>query len=79
MAHKFSSNHREQILQSKLCGCFFCLSIFTPSSIERWIDRDKTALCPNCHIDAVIGSKSGLAVTENLLKKMKRLWFDSGR
>lgn len=79
IAHKFSSNHREQILQSKLCGCFFCLSIFTPSSIERWIDRDKTALCPNCHIDAVIGSKSGLAVTENLLKRMKRLWFDSGR
>lgn len=54
IAHKFSSKHREQILQSKLCGCFFCLSIFTPNSIAHWIDGDKTALCPKCNIDAVI-------------------------
>ena len=79
-AHKVSSNHREQIEQSDLCGCFYCLSIYPPSEILDWCDESHdlvavTALCPKCGIDSVIGSASGYPVTKEFLKKMTTHWF----
>lgn len=81
-AHKHSSKHREEILKSDLCGCFYCEAIFTPFEIEEWVDEDKnnigqTALCPKCSIDSVIGSKSGFPVNDKeFLKEMHKYWFD---
>lgn len=80
-AHKRSSNHRDEIEQSEKCGCFHCLSIFTPKLIDEWIDEDKkgigtTAMCPECGIDSVIGSKSGYPIEKEFLKKMSELWFN---
>ncbi len=80
MAHQHSSNHRKQIEQSEVCGCFYCLAKFKPSEIDEWIDENddeigQTALCPRCGIDSVIGSKSGYEITTDLLKRMKKLWF----
>jgi 8-oxo-dGTP diphosphatase len=79
-AHKHSSGHRQEIGESKVCGCFSCLAMFVIRSIFQWIDEDKdgmgqTALCPNCGIDAVIGSASGYPVTLEFLKKMEKHWF----
>lgn len=85
-AHRFSSNHREQVLSSETCGCFYCLEVFPPSEIEEWVDPDdfdsdgpeglgKTAICPRCGIDSVIGSNSGVALTHELLEKMRIHWF----
>jgi hypothetical protein len=74
-AHKHSSHHREVILASESCGCFYCLKIFPPSDIQWWIDDDTTALCPNCDIDSVIGSKSGYPITVEFLEKMHQYWF----
>ncbi len=39
-AHKFCKNHDEKLKNDKICGCFYCLSIFSPSEIKDWI-RDK--------------------------------------
>ncbi len=59
-AYKFSSNHREQLLQGKKCGCFYCLSIFDPDLIKNWVeDPLGTAICPFCGIDSIIGESSG--------------------
>ncbi len=43
-AHKHSINHREEILNSSLCGCFYCLKIFQPSKIVEWADSGKCAI-----------------------------------
>lgn len=81
-AHKHCSKHRQEILNSKLCGCFYCESVFKPSEITEWTDEDEnnrgqTALCPECGIDSVIGEKSGYPVTDvEFLKEMHKYWFD---
>ncbi len=80
-AHKFSNNHMEQLKNDKLCGCFYCLEIYSPSEINEWIvadndcDRYGTAICPYCGIDSVIGESSGYPITKNFLTKMNRYWF----
>lgn len=74
-AHQYCGNNKKQLLKDKKCGCFYCLSIFEPTKIERWIDNEETAICPYCGIDSVIGELSGFAVEENFLKKMQEYWF----
>jgi hypothetical protein len=84
-AHRYSSNHRESVLGSDLCGCFYCLSIFAPSEIKDWVDakedeidindKGQTALCPRCGIDSVLGSASGYPIKREFLKKMNKYWF----
>lgn len=79
-AHKYSSNHRMNVLSSQKCGCFYCLKTFKPGEILDWIDENEegigqTTLCPNCGIDSVIGSDSGFPITSDFLGKMKRYWF----
>ena len=65
-AHKFSNNHMGAIQKDKVCGCFYCLKIFSPDEIDEWIiddnpcDRGGTAICPYCGIDSVIGESSGI-------------------
>lgn len=87
-AHKFSFSHKEKIINDRVCGCFYCLAIFSPSEINRWIndkklsdkgaaDEGMTGLCPYCGIDSVIGESSGYPIDKEFLKKMKGYWFDS--
>ena len=71
-----SINHREEILGSKVCGCFYCKKIFKPQDIIVWIkDRDGAALCPFCSIDAVIGDASGYPINNDILEKMYKKYF----
>ncbi|HEX8370278.1 MAG TPA: cytoplasmic protein [Pyrinomonadaceae bacterium] len=75
-AHKHSSRHREELLESDICGCFYCLEIYSPQEIKEWVDDNKCALCAKCGIDSVIGSASNYPITEEFLKEMKSYWFD---
>lgn len=80
-AHTHSSSHREEVLNSRICGCFYCLAVFEPDEIKDWIDIDdengigQTALCPKCKIDSVIGSGSGFSISQEFLSKMYAYWF----
>lgn len=74
-AHRLSIRHRTQLEASDRCGCFYCLAVFSPSEVVKWIDGDNTALCPTCGIDSVIGSASGLPITPEFLSKMHAHWF----
>ena len=74
-AHRHSIRHREEILASALCGCFYCCKIFPPSEIETWVDDEQTAICPYCPVDSVIGSASGYPITVEFLQRMKAHWF----
>jgi len=78
-AHIHASFHREEVLSSEICGCFYCLAVFKPDKIEEWIDEKndvgQTALCPECGIDSVIGSGSGFPISAEFLGKMHMYWF----
>ncbi|GGE85710.1 cytoplasmic protein [Priestia taiwanensis] len=74
-AHRFSSHHRNELEKDTLCGCFYCLNIYSPREIKEWCDNEKTAICPHCGIDSVIGESSGLPITELFLKEMHKVWF----
>lgn len=74
-AHKHSSNHREELVASEVCGCFYCLGTFSPDRIVDWVDGNTTALCPLCGIDSVLGSASGFAISDEFLGRMKAYWF----
>jgi hypothetical protein len=78
-AHRHSIRHREEVLASERCGCFYCCAAFPPSEIKVWTDEwegvGQTALCPHCGIDSVIGSESGCAITPGFLAAMKAHWF----
>ena len=79
-AHEHSSNHRPEIEQSELCGCFYCCETFEAREIAEWIDENaqgigQCALCPRCGIDSVIGSHSGFPINQSFLQEMKQYWF----
>ena len=84
-AHKHSSCHRDELLRSDMCGCFYCLATFAPSEIQEWIEEPaqmtgasasrETALCPRCGIDSVIGTASGIQMTPPFLQQMQQYWF----
>ena len=79
IVHEHSIRHRDEILASDICGCFYCLAVFPPSEITRWVDTEdgvgQTALCPKCGIDSVIGSDSGYPIEPELLGQMQKHWF----
>ncbi len=75
IAHEHSKNHRDEILNSDLCGCFYCLKTFTPDWIMNWTDEGQTALCPKCAIDAVIGSAGVPCLKPDYLYQMRQYWF----
>ena len=76
LAHKHSANHRDELSNSRACGCFYCCTIFKATDIDDWCDDGKTAICPNCGIDSVIGDASGFPVaSEDFLKLMAQYWF----
>lgn len=79
-AHQYCSNHKEKLSMDMKCGCFYCLKIFSPTSITEWLNEENgdsggTALCPFCGIDSVIGESSGYPITETFMKEMYDYWF----
>ncbi len=81
-AHNHRSKNRSEILESEPCGCFYCTNLFPPSKIDKWTDYDldgvgQTALCPYCGTDSVIGSKSGLPITQDFMTALNSRWFRS--
>lgn len=81
LAHKYCSNNKPELEKDKICGCFYCMQIFSPFEIDDWIVEDTridyrgTALCPYCGIDSVIGESSGYPITKEFFKEMHRIWF----
>jgi hypothetical protein len=82
-AHRHAIYHREEILASERCGCFYCGAIFLPSEVVDWTDAEElfdkgtTAICPKCGIDSVISSESGYPITPEFLKRMRIQWFET--
>lgn len=80
-AHKHSINNKQEIMNSKTCGCFYCREMFVPDEIKNWINdaKEPTAQCPYCFIDSVIGDASGFVITRQLLDDMHKGWFENNK
>ncbi|MCL2213101.1 MAG: cytoplasmic protein [Oscillospiraceae bacterium] len=76
-AHTFCTSNRNSLSSDTLCGCFFCITIFEPKEIEQWLDMEHTAICPHCGIDSIIGKYSGFPITEEFLRQMQEVWFNT--
>ena len=74
-AHEHSSNHKEELKNSSVIGCFYCCNYIKFNEIKEWIDAGDTALCPKCGIDSVIGSDSDYTISKKFLKDMNAHWF----
>ena len=80
--HKESTNNEEKVRASTQCGCFYCLTIFSPSCVTdvyrgRKGVSESTVLCPYCDVDSVIPDGDGTEITRDLLIQMKKKWFES--
>jgi len=71
---KFSTNNRNDLEESVLCGCYYCRNVYDPKEIYEWIDAGETALCAKCGIDSVIAGKV-IKLTDDLLLNMHKHWF----
>lgn len=74
-AHRHCSINRPEIFSSKICGCFYCMKQFPPSSIIEWTDSGRTSICPMCGIDSVLGDFAGFPITTEFLNEMHVRWF----
>jgi hypothetical protein len=80
MAKSYSRFNRADIENDKICGCYYCLTIFLPSEINEWCRESMrgdgvTAICPRCGIDSVIGDSSGYPINLDLLKALRKNSF----
>ena len=74
LAGKASFENFESVKNSKMCGCYYCCSIFPSSEItdDDWVPdpNGKTVLCPRCYIDSVIGDASGIPIRMDVLEEL---------
>ena len=76
-------HYRFEILNSQLCGCFYCLEIFPMQEIDDWNEEDpacprgpgKTVLCPRCGIDSVLPDSLWFDLSADLLREMHQEYF----
>ena len=79
-AHKRSSIHRQELLAAEFCGCFHCCEVYSPTTIDEWVDEDdqgqgQTAMCPRCGIDSVISVSGDSTEVRKFLRIMRQYWF----
>ena len=81
LAGKASFENWDSVMQSQICGCYYCKKVFHPSDIspdDYTQDRNgKTVLCPYCTVDAVIGDASGIPINPESLDELHGVMFNS--
>ena len=50
-AHQYCTNNKEQLIESNICGCFYCCKIYSPKEIKEYLNSE-------------LGARYGIAVTE---------------
>jgi NAD-dependent SIR2 family protein deacetylase len=73
--HSESRRNRSALAKATTCGCFYCLNEYPFQRIAEWTDDGKTAICPCCGVDAVLGFNTPVA-DQGLLRDMHKFWFE---
>ena len=70
-----------EIVESNQCGCYFCRHMFSAREISDWVNegRHVSAVCPECGMDCVIGDKSGVPLSKELLKSMNLYFYGEAK
>ncbi|MDP9314621.1 MAG: cytoplasmic protein [Chloroflexota bacterium] len=76
-AHAHCTRNEVELQLSQEAGCFYCLAIFPAATVTDFLQIERTAICPECMIDSVIGDASGLPITGEFLQRMHDYWFES--
>lgn len=79
LLHKHSISNEIELMSSNLCGCFYCNRLFKPNRVKEFVtekDGTRTAHCPYCGIDSVIGDFAYRNLDSKVLKEMHKEFFD---
>lgn len=77
--HRRCFDNKRYVPIAKGCGCFYCLRHFEVSEITHWYEseKEKTASCPYCSIDAVIIETERDHVEHELLCQLNMCFFNT--
>jgi len=77
--HKLCFENEARLKVAKKAGCFDCVSIFSTSEVNQWIDDKlfRTALCPKCFTDAVLADDGDISLSMEILQAMHEKYFSS--
>jgi hypothetical protein len=75
-AHRHCTANEDELRQSKVAGCFYCKSVFPATAVTQFLKNERTALCPECMIDSVLGDASGFPIAPAFLAEMHQYWFE---
>lgn len=56
------------------CVCYYCKALFEHSAINRWVEKEQTAVCPYCGIDAILSKK--YVSSDEVLDSLHQRWFN---
>jgi NAD-dependent SIR2 family protein deacetylase len=74
-AHDTSSDHVFILMSSTEVRCFHCLETISTEEITEWVDGRRTALCPKCGIDALIGDATKFDLDNDLFFGVMNAWY----
>lgn len=72
---KISMNNKTTLSLSNKVGCYHCCKIFYSKEVKSYTDNNKTAICPYCNVDCLVGDNCGFDLNENIIKKANLSWF----
>jgi hypothetical protein len=67
--------NRKSIMDSAVCGCFSCKTIFSNNDIVEWTDWGETAICPKCGVDTVLPQSAGVTLDTEHLSEIAKFLF----
>jgi hypothetical protein len=76
--HKYTFKNKDQVQKSNMCCCACCVNKYSAKYVVEYIEEangDKTAICPKCGVDAVIGDAALSNITDTMLQDMHNKWF----
>lgn len=77
--HSHSISNEIEIMSSSLCGCFYCNRLFKSNKVKDFMgekDGTRTAYCPYCGIDSVIGDFICKNLNSEVLIEMHKEFFE---
>lgn len=74
----YAMKNKKFIEESELCGCYHCTESFSKNDITEWTDNGKTAICPFCKNDSVLG-QSYMDVNKENLQIIHNYWFKNDK
>ena len=76
-----TKHNEREVRESDTCGCLSCAATLKPDEITEWTDQadqdhpetkvDRTAVCPHCGEEMIIGDRSGHQITNTFLESLR--------